>query len=262
MGATIACAIELHERGYLPQKDIGRSLAFGDAEAIVALTRMTGLREGFGNLLAEGSYRLAQRYGHPELAMVSKKQEFAGYDPRGVQGMGLAYATSPIGASHMRGDPIYSEIAGIPKATDPLATDGKAQLVIDFQDLSAVIDAAGLCIFFAGRYLIRPNQDTLPQGIMELLNAATGANYSLNALARAGERIFNAERLFLVKAGFNRNDDTLPSRLVKEPLPDGPARGHVSQLEKMIDEYYRLRGWSENGVPTETTLKKLRLYHS
>jgi len=262
MGATIACAMELHERGYLPEKDIGRSLKFGDAKAIVELTRMAGLRKDFGNLLAEGSFRLAQRYGHPELAMVSKKQEFAGYDPRGVQGMGLAYATSPIGASHMRGDPIYSEIVGIPKATDPLAIDGKAQLVIDFQDLSAVIDSAGLCIFFAGRYLIRPNQDTLPQGIMELLNAATGADYELNELARAGERIFNAERLFLVKAGFSRKDDTLPPRLIKEPLPDGPARGHVSQFEKMIDEYYQLRGWSETGIPTDNKLKELRISQS
>ena len=261
MGTTIACAIELHERGYLPETDIGRSLKFGDAEAIVELTRMAGLRQDFGNLLAEGSLRLARQYGHPELAMVSKGQEFAGYDPRGVQGMGLAYATSPIGASHMRGDPIYSEIVGIPKATDPLVTEGKAQLVIDFQDLSAVIDSAGLCVFFAGRFLIRPNQDTLPQGIMEFLNAATGADYELNELARAGERIFNAERLFLVKAGFSRKDDSLPPRLIKEPLPDGPARGHVSQLEKMIDEYYQLRGWSENGIPTDNKLKELGLSH-
>lgn len=259
MGATIACAMELHQRGYLPETDIGRSLEFGDADAIVELTRMTGLRQGFGNLLAGGSMRLARQYGHPELAMVSKGQEFAGYDPRGVQGMGLAYATSPIGASHMRGDPIYSEIVGIPKPTDPLASEGKAQLVIDFQNLSAVIDAAGLCIFFAGRFLIRPGQDTLPQGVMEFLNAATGADYELNELALAGERIFNAERLFLVKAGFSRKDDSLPARLIKEPLPDGPARDHASHLEKMIDEYYKLRGWSKDGIPAPGKLKELGL---
>jgi aldehyde:ferredoxin oxidoreductase len=257
MGATIACAMELYERGYLSETDIGRPLKFGDAKAVVELTRMTGLRIGFGKLLAEGSYRLAERYGHPELAMVSKKQEFAGYDPRGVQGMGLAYATSPIGASHMRGDPIYSEIVGIPKAMDPLVTEGKAQLVKDFQDLSAVVDSAGLCIFFAGRYLIRPDKDTLPQGIMELLNAATGADYGLQELARAGERIFNSERLFIVKAGFRRKDDTLPSRLTKESLPDGPAHGKVSQLEKMIDEYYQVRGWSQTGIPTDNKLMEL-----
>jgi aldehyde:ferredoxin oxidoreductase len=257
MGATIACAMELYERGYLPETDIGRPLKFGDAKAVVELTRMTGLRKGFGKLLAEGSYRLAQRYGHSELAMVSKKQEFAGYDPRGVQGMGLAYATSPIGASHMRGDPIYSEIVGIPRATDPLVTEGKALLVKDFQDLSAVVDAAGLCIFFAGRYLIRPDKDTLPQGIMELLNAATGAGYELKELARAGERIFNSERLFLVGAGFRRKDDTLPSRMTKEPLTDGPACGKVSQLEEMIEEYYQVRGWSKSGIPTDNKLMEL-----
>jgi len=109
MDATIACAMELVERGYLPEEQVGRSLKWGDAEALVELTRMTGNREGFGDQLAEGSYRLADQYGHPELAPVSKKQEVPGYEPRGSQAMGLAYATSPIGGSHMRGDPAYCE---------------------------------------------------------------------------------------------------------------------------------------------------------
>ncbi|MGD9223175.1 MAG: aldehyde ferredoxin oxidoreductase family protein, partial [Desulfobacteraceae bacterium] len=116
MGATIGCAMELVERGFLSEEEVGRPLKWGDAEALVELTRMTGNREGFGNLLAEGSYRLADRCGHPELAPVSKKQEFPGYEPRGSQAMGLAYATSPIGGSHMRGDPAYFELFSVPEA--------------------------------------------------------------------------------------------------------------------------------------------------
>jgi aldehyde:ferredoxin oxidoreductase len=119
MGATLACAMEMAERGYLPETDVGRPLTFGDAHALVELTRQTAHREGFGEQLAQGSLRLATQYDHPELAMVSKGLEFAGYDPRGEQGMGLAYATSPIGASHMRGDPAYIEILGVPMSIDP-----------------------------------------------------------------------------------------------------------------------------------------------
>jgi len=259
MGSTIACAMELRERGYLPEADVGKPLRFGDGEAIVDLTRMTGLREGFGDILAEGSYRLAQRYGHPELAIVSKGQEFAGYDPRGEQGMGLAYATSSIGASHMRGDLAYMELLGIPVLIDPLTWKDKPSIVIDFQNLFAIIDSAGLCVFFSIRNLVTQTIDIRPVGILELLNAATGAEYDLDQLVRAGERIINAERLFLVRAGFSRKDDTLPPRILQEPLPDGPAKGMVCHLEEMLTEYYELRGWTQDGIPTDEKLRKLDL---
>lgn len=259
MGATIACAMELAERGYLPEAEVGRRLRFGDAQALVELTRMTGRREGFGELLAEGSLRLAARYGHPELAMVAKGQEFAGYDPRGEQGMGLAYATSPVGASHMRGDPAYIELLGVPMLIDPLSWQDKGKLVKDWQDVFAIIDSAGLCVFFTVRNLVTPTRDIRPQGIMELLNAATGAGYDLDELVRAGERIFNAERLFLVRAGFNRKDDTLPPRMLKEPMPDGPGKGMVCHLEEMLEEYYPVRGWTPEGVPTPEKLRELGL---
>ena len=259
MGVTIACAMELSEKGYLPATDVGRTLRFGDAEAIVELARMTGLREGFGDTLAEGSFRVAEKYGHPELAMVSKGQEFAGYDPRGEQGMGLAYATSSIGASHMRGDPAYIELLGVPMLIDPLSWEDKAQLVKDWQETFAVIDAAGLCVFFSVRNLMTPTRDIRPAGILELLNAATGARYDMEELVRAGERIVNAERVILTRAGFDRKDDSLPPRIVKEPLPDGPAGGHVCHLEEMLTEYYELRGWAPDGVPTDKKLQELGL---
>jgi len=259
MGATIASAMELSERGYLPEADVGRPLRFGDAEAIVELTRMTGLREGFGDILAEGSLRMAQEYGHPELAMVSKGQEFAGYDPRGEQGMGLAYATSSIGASHMRGDPAYIELLGVPMLIDPLTWKDKPLIVKDWQEVFAIIDSAGLCVFFTVRNLVAPTRDIRPIGIMELLNSATGAGYDMATLIRAGERICNIERFFLVRAGFSRKDDTLPPRILREPLPDGPAKGMVCHLDEMLIEYYQLRGWNQNGIPTEKKLKELGL---
>jgi len=259
MGATIASAMELSERGYLPDRDIGRRLRFGDAETIVELSRMTGLREGFGDILAEGSLRMTQRYGHPELAMVSKGQEFAGYDPRGEQGMGLAYATSNIGASHMRGDPAYIELLGVPILIDPLTWKDKPIIVKDWQEVFAIIDSAGLCVFFTIRNLVSPTRDIRPVGILELLNSATGAGYEMEELVRAGERIFNVERLFLAKAGFSRKDDTLPPRILNEPLPDGPAKGMVCHLDEMLTQYYELRGWDKNGIPTEAKLRELGL---
>lgn len=259
MGATIACAMELVERGYLDAQTVGRPLTWGDGEALVELTRLTGFREGFGDRLAEGSYRLAESCGHPELAMVAKKQEFPGYEPRGAQAMGLAYATSPIGGSHMRGDPAYFELFGVPKKVDPLEWRGKAKITKAYQDLSAVIDAAGLCIFFAVRNLAGKDLDVPPVGILSYLNAATGANYTLEELIRAGERIINAERQFLAKAGFSRKDDALPPRLTKDPSPTGPARGSVCHLEEMLDDYYAVQSWTADGIPTEERLRELGL---
>jgi len=259
MGATIACAMELSERGYLSEQVMGRPLRFGDGQALVDLTRMTAMREGFGDVLAEGSLRMAEQHGQPELAMVSKGKEFAGYDPRGSQGMGLAYATSSIGASHMRGDPAYIELLGVPMLIDPVTCEGKAQLVKDWQEVFAVIDAAGVCVFFSVRYLATPTRDIRPTGILELLNAATGAGYGMEDLLRAGERIINAERVFLARAGLSRKDDSLPPRIVAEPLPDGPAKGSVCHLDEMLTEYYGLRGWTQNGVPTEEKLQELGL---
>jgi aldehyde:ferredoxin oxidoreductase len=259
MGSAIACAMELVDRGYLSEDQVGFELKWGDAEALVKLTQMTGNREGFGDLLAEGSYRLADRFGHPELAPVSKKQEFPAYDPRGAQAMGLAYATSPIGGSHMRGDPAYPELFGVPQPVDPHQWEGKAGLTKAFQELSAVIDAAGLCIFFAIRNLAGKDLDVPPTGILEYLNAATGAEYSLDELIQAGARIINAERLFLTRAGFSRKDDTLPERLTVTPAPTGAAKGRVCHLDKMLDEYYKIQGWTADGIPKEDVLSRLGL---
>jgi aldehyde:ferredoxin oxidoreductase len=259
MGSTIACAMELFEREFLTEAQAGGPVRWGDARRLVDLVRLTGLRQGFGEQLAEGSYRLAERYGHPELAMAAKKLELPGYDPRGMQAAGLNYATAPIGGSHCRAHMAYCEMVGMPKPIDPHEWKGKARLVKFWQDVFAIIDASGVCIFFAMRNLLRQELEIYPDGILEYLNAVTGADYSMEELMRSGERILNAERMFLVRAGFTRKDDSLPPRLTQEPLTEGPAKGKVVHLEEMLDDYYHERGWDVAGIPTGAKLRELGL---
>jgi len=251
MGATIACTMEMYEKGILSKKDVGRDVPFGDAEAIVELTRMTGLREGFGNKLAEGSYRLASSYGHPELSMSVKKQEMPAYDARGVQGMGLEYATSNRGGCHVRGYLTSPEILGIPQKLDPLVTTDKAAWLKTFQDLTGVVDSCGICLFTTFAL-------GLPD-ISSMLRTALAWDCSDEDVLKIGERIWNLERMFNLKAGFTKADDTLPPRLLNEPLKSGPARGKVVELDVMLKEYYEIRGWDKDGVPTEEKLKELSI---
>lgn len=251
MGSTIACAMEMYEKGILTEKELGRSLNFGDAEGIVELTRKTGLREGFGDKLAEGSYRMASEYGHPELSMSVKKQEMPAYDGRGVQGMGLEYATSNRGGCHVRGYLTSPEILGVPEKLDPLVTTDKASWLKTFQDLTAIVDSSGICLFTTFGI-------GLPE-IAAMYRNAVGVDISDEELLKAGERIWNLERLFNLNAGFTKADDTLPERLLKEPIPDGPAKGKVVELDKMLKEYYEVRGWNEDGVPTKEKLIELSL---
>ncbi len=258
-GVTIACAMEMSENGLIPEEDTGKPLKFGDEDTMIELIQKTGYREGFGDRLAEGSYFLAEYYGHPEYSISAKKLEFPGYDPRGAQGMGLLYATSNIGASHMSGDIAYSEVFGVPVKLDPVAVENKAEIVKRFEDVFAVIDAAGLCVFLSVRYMLEPDISLLPRRLTQVLNYATGGGYDEEILLEAGERIFNLERLFLLEAGFTSADDTLPDRMLKEPLTEGPAQGHVVYLDQMLPEFYRLRGWDSNGVPTPEKLTSLGL---
>ncbi|HEX3015862.1 MAG TPA: aldehyde ferredoxin oxidoreductase family protein [Desulfobacteria bacterium] len=251
MAATIACAMELYENGYIKQEDSGGPLNFGNVEAIVALTRQTAYREGFGDQLAEGSYRLAAKYDHPELSMSVKKQELPAYDPRALQGLGLNYATSNRGGCHVRGYLTSPEILGIPEKLDNLATEGKAGWVKTFQDLTAAVDSAGICLF-----------TTFGLGgpeIAEQLKTITGIDYSVEDVLTCGERIWNLERLINLKSGLTQADDCLPPRFFTEPMKVGPNQGQLSKLAEMLPEYYQLRGWDENGKPTEERLKALAI---
>jgi aldehyde:ferredoxin oxidoreductase len=244
-GGTIACAMELYERGILTEKDIGYPLNFGDGKALVQITEQIGKREGFGNVLAEGSYRMATKYGHPEVAMTTKKLEFPGYDPRGIQERGLAYATSNRGACHMRARTLGAELE------DPFTSQGKAPLLMAGQDYLAILDSCGVCCLTRGVITI--------DYFLPVLESATGAGYTRESLLRAGERIWNQERLFNLKAGLTKDDDSLPNRMLKDPMPVGPAKGKVVELEPMLAEYYKVRGWDKNGVITEDKLMDLGL---
>ncbi len=251
-GSTIACAMELGERGLLNEDELdGPPLEFGSPEAIVEWTRKMGRGEGFGAKLDKGSYRLADSYGVPELSMSVKKQELPAYDPRGIQGHGLQYATSNRGGCHVRGYLISPEILGVPEKLDPFSLEGKAMWAKLFQDLTAVIDSLGLCLFTSFEL------DT--DDYCELYNTIVGENWESDELLRAGERIWNLERIFNLRAGIGPDEDTLPSRLLQEPIPDGPAEGHVHRLQELLPEYYRERGWTEEGRPTNEKLAELDL---
>ncbi len=251
-GATVGAAMELFETGAITTKETGGiELKFGNTKALTELAEQTGRGEGFGAEIGLGSKRLCEKYGHPEMSMSVKGQEFPAYDSRGIQGMGLAYATSNRGACHLRGYTVASEILGIPEKTDPLATEGKAGLVKAFQDATAAFDSAGLCIFTSFAWTL---EDVAPQ-----LDSACEGEWSVEKLLEVGERIWNLERQFNLAAGFTGKDDNLPARLLKDAAKSGPAEGKVNGLGEMLPEYYQLRGWTTEGVPSNQTVERLGL---
>ncbi|MBI4968343.1 MAG: aldehyde ferredoxin oxidoreductase family protein [Rhodospirillales bacterium] len=251
-GATLGAAMELYDMGVITTKETGGiELKFGSAQALATLVELTGKAEGFGKELGLGSKRLCAKYGHPELSMSVKGQEFPAYDSRGIQGMGLTYATSNRGACHLRSYTVASEVLGTPVKTDPLATEGKAALVKAFQDATAAVDSSGLCVFTTFGWTL---DDIAPQ-----IDAALPGGWTTQRLLDVGERVWNLERQFNLAAGLTAKDDTLPKRLLTEPAKTGPAKGKVNELGKMLPEYYELRGWSKDGVPNKDTLKRLGL---
>ena len=251
-GATVGAAMELYETGVITDKETGGiELKFGSAEALTTLAEMTGKGEGFGQEIGLGSKLLCEKYGHPELSMSVKGQEFPAYDSRGIQGMGLTYATSNRGACHLRSYTVASEILGIPEKTDPLEADGKAGLVKAFQDATAVVDSSGLCVFTTFAWSM---EDIAPQ-----IDAACEGDWSVDNLMELGERIWNLERKFNMDAGFTGKDDTLPARLLKDAAKTGPAKGLTNKLDVMLPEYYQVRGWTPDGVPTNETLSRLNV---
>ena len=249
-GATVGAAMELFEIGAITTKETGGlELTFGNTKALTELTELTGKGEGFGAEVGLGSKRLCEKYGHPDLSMSVKGQEFPAYDSRGIQGMGLTYATSNRGACHLRSYTVASEVLGIPEKTDPLVTDGKAGLVKAFQDATAAFDSAGICLFTSFAWTL---DDVAPQ-----IDAACEGGWTADKLLEVGERIWNLERQFNLAAGFTGKDDNLPKRLLKDAAKTGPAKGLVNGLDKMLPEYYQVRGWTTEGVPTNETLSRL-----
>ncbi len=244
-GGALAAAMELYEAGVLTAADTGGiALTFGSAEALVAMADLTGSGDGFGRIIGLGAKRLCEKYGRPEMAMVVKGQEFPGYDARAMQGMALAYATSNHGASHTRADPYGDDFADGP-------IDGKAAIVKDSQDYLAAVDSSGLCSF--------PGTAWGEKDYAMQIDAACAGVWSVERLREVGERIWNLERRFNLDAGMTAADDTLPARILKDAAKSGSAKGRVAELDKMLPEYYRLRGWTAQGVPTNQTLHRLDL---
>ena len=249
-GATVAAAMELFDIGAITLEETGGlEMRFGSAEALTKAVELVAKGEGFGRDLALGSKRLCEKYGHPDLSMTVKGQEFPAYDPRGIQGMGLAYATSNRGACHLRGYTVSSEIMGVPVKTDPLVAEGKPELVKAFQDATAAVDSTGLCVFTTFAWTL---EDIAPQ-----VDAACEGGWTPEAMLEAGERIWNLERKFNLDAGLTMADDTLPKRLLKDAAKTGPAKGMANRLHEMLPRYYEIRGWNTEGVPNPDTLARL-----
>lgn len=288
-GSTIACAMELCKRGYLglPGYNLGDK-PFSDGELVVKLVRMIAYKEGVGAELAEGSYNVAAKYGHPELSMSVKGLEMPAYDPRGTLAHGLAYATSNRGGCHVRAYLIAAEVMGhycglespaIDEATAEfrLSKNGhKIDLVLTFQNLTAAIDSLDQCLFTV--FGIGADE------YAKELSAVTGIDYTAEDILKTGERVWNLEKLFNLREGFTKDDDRLPPRLESEPMPNEvysarekraltppvevpphgtiekqPSSGSVVPIPEMLPIYYEKRGWTPEGIPTDEKLRELGL---
>ncbi|HUT93204.1 MAG TPA: aldehyde ferredoxin oxidoreductase family protein [Thermoguttaceae bacterium] len=249
-GASISLAMEAFERGILGPEDTGGvDLRFGNGEALIAITRQIAERTGLGDVLAEGSKRAAERFGVPDLAMQVKGQELATYEPRGVVGMGLSYAISPKGGHHMIAPTMGLETAGDPARR--LIPDGKAKMVRDTQLIMTIVDSLALCASM--RFVLGL------ESMLGLYRAVTGIAIEEQEALLMAERVDNLERLFNLREGLARKDDTLPRRLLKEAMPSGASQGNTVPLDQMLDEYYGLMGWDSSGVPTAERMQELGL---
>ena len=262
-GVTIAFAMELFERGIITLEDTGGiDLHFGNHQAMVDMVRMMAEREGFGDVLADGVRMAAERIGRgsEKYAMHVKGLELPAYDVRGAKGHGLGYATSYTGADHNKGYSIQ-EIFGLPfpYAVDRFAVEGKGALTMWNQDArTSVGDCPTMCIFMLDTSVA----PFLFENTAGLMVGTTGLDFTADDVQRVGERVNNLARAFNTLAGLTRADDDLPERLKTEPIPQGPAKGHMipqADLDLMLDEYYEARGWTPDGVPTRAKLEELKL---
>jgi aldehyde:ferredoxin oxidoreductase len=242
--------MEASEKGYTNGDG---KLAWGDSDGMTKAAEMVAYRKGLGDVLANGANATAEHFGHPELAMTVKGQAIPAYDPRGLKGMGIAYATSNRGACHLRAYTPAAELGVMPfnsLKVDPLEWKGKGELVKIFQDIHAFSDSMDLCKFSA-----------FAMGAEEYAqqySAMTGVPFTTDDVLKTGERIYNLERHYNNLAGFGEGSDYLPKRFTDEPSTQPGSEGHVSELPQMLEEYYKVRGW-ENGVVPEAKLKELEV---
>ena len=254
-GNTIGFLMECVEKGLLKESEMGFPLRFGDDEGMIKAVHLIGKREGPGLPWGEGVKRVAKELGGgaDDFAMHVKGLEMPAYDPRGSTGIGLAYATSDRGGCHLRAWPIGAELLSAEERIDPFSIEFKAELVKSQQDLFTILNSSVICLFTIFPLSFRQ--------IVQSLHAVTGIESfsSHEEVLKIGERTNNLVRLFNLREGLTRAEDTLPKRVLKESLKEGPARGRVVDLESMLSEYYFVRGWDEEGVPKQETLKRLDL---
>lgn len=270
LGGTISWAMEAWDEGLLTEEDTGGlDLSWGNHEVIVRLVKMIAFREGFGDILAEGSKRAAEIIGRGtgKFVMAVKGQEIAGQEPRAQKSMGLAAVTAARGADHLYGFPVLDEVGFdkeirerfgeqyLPEIADRLNPKYKGVMVKECEDYMVVVESLGLC-----KYGTQIPAEFFYDDVAKALLIHNGLQFTREELQEIGERIVNINRLFNVARGITRKDDQLPDRLTKEPAPVGPSKGQVVELDQMLDEYYTERGWDlETGIPLKKTLKRLGL---
>jgi aldehyde:ferredoxin oxidoreductase len=263
-GGTIGFAIECYEKEILTKSDTdGLELRFGDPDIVIELIHKIAKREGFGDFLAEGTRRMAQKLdkGSERFAMNVKGLELPAYDSRAVQITGLAYAVANRGGDHVTAyiqGPTFLDIPFLcipdSQIKDPLVADpGEVHILVDLENVMTALDTLGACKFMG--FCVASDE------WVELVAHCLGHDFTYDDLVRIGERAYNLARVFNVREGVTRADDTLPPRLLEEPLPEGPAAGKVNEnLPAMLDKYYELRGWDKaTGKPTPEKLKELGL---
>jgi aldehyde:ferredoxin oxidoreductase len=257
-GNSIGFAMECYEKGLISKKDTGDvNLTWGNHEAIIKMIHKIALREDFGSVLAEGVKRASEKIGDgaEKFAIHVKGLEIPMHDPRAFKGMGLQYATSHRGGCHLRGLVYQIEQGeripdlGIHKRYERFSTEEKASIVIAMQNWYDVLDSLIMC-----KFAVLP-----PASVNAILSMVTGWAIKLPELLDTGERTYNLKRVFNLRCGITHRDDTLPQRFLREPLPDGGCKGEVVELNKMLPEYYQLRGWTNEGVPTREKLDSLKL---
>jgi len=261
-GATIAFAMELVEKGILTKEEVGMDLSFGNGKAMIDMLVQMAHREGFGDVLSDGSRIAARRIGKDteKYTIQVKGLELAGYDVRGAKAHGLGMATAYTGADHNRSY-AFQEVFGIPvpEAVDRFAIKGKGTLAKWNQDLrSATCDCTTMCAFLMDMAV----PGICAQNAADMVNSVSGLTFTPEDVAVVGERINNLTKLFNMQAGLTRKDDKLPHRIMNEPMAGGPSKGQYipkEDLDLMLDEYYDARGWTREGVPTPEKLRSLGL---
>jgi aldehyde:ferredoxin oxidoreductase len=252
VGNVIGWFMECGEKGIIPQAP-----KFGNGNALLSLIRKIATREDEGDILANGVQVASNQIGKgsEKFACHVKGLELPAYDPRGIKGMALGYITSNSGGTHLNAYTVIQEVLSLPHFVDPLSDDGKAELVKNLQDIFATIDSAEWCKFTS-----MASFSTLKCEVeiyAKLLTTATGFYIDENEFKKIGERIYNLEKLFNIREGLTKKDDRLPYRFQEESLPEGPAKGQTVNIDKILRDYYHIRGWDELGTPSTRKLEEL-----